>query len=421
MSSNQRLQRILSHINQSSQIITPNQTSAPQKSPDDVVIVCALRTPLCKAKRGGFKDTHPTDLLAAVLKAILDKSKLKADEIDDIQVGTAISPGGGATQARIAMFLAGFTEKTSITTCNRQCSSGLQALANLAGSIKSGYVNIGIAAGFESMSMNAMEASLGELNEKTFSNDFAKDCLLPMGITSENVAEQFGVTRKEQDTFASESYFKAETAQKEGLYNDEIIPVHTVLKNDNGETKNVVIDKDDGIRPGTTYENLAKLKPSFKQNGTSTAGNSSQVSDGAGAVLVMKRSEAMSRGLPILGRFLSYAVAGVPPSVMGIGPAFSIPIAVKRAGLRVEDIDIYELNEAFASQALYCMKKLNIPREKVNPLGGAIALGHPLGCTGARQIGTLLHNLRRKRQRFGVVTMCIGTGMGASGVFEAEF
>jgi len=421
MSSNQRLTRILSHINQSSQIITPNETSAPQKSPDDVVIVCAVRTPICKAKKGGFKDTHPNDLLTAVLKAILDKTKINPDEIDDIQVGTAISPGGGASQARIAMFLAGFSEKTSITTCNRQCSSGLQALANLAGAIKAGYVNIGIASGFESMSMHSMEASLGELNENMFSNDFAKDCLLPMGVTSENVAEQFGVTRKEQDIFASESYFKAETAQKEGLYNDEIIPVHTILKNDNGETKKVVIDKDDGIRPGTTYENLAKLKPSFKQNGTSTAGNSSQVSDGAGAVLVMRRSEAMSRGLPILGRFLSYAVAGVPPSVMGIGPAFSIPIAVKRAGLRVEDIDVFELNEAFASQALYCMKKLNIPREKVNPLGGAIALGHPLGCTGARQIGTLLHNLRRTRQRYGVVTMCIGTGMGASGVFEAEF
>jgi acetyl-CoA acyltransferase 1 len=419
----ERLSRILSHISNSNnnESIIPNQTSAPQKSPDDIVIVCAVRTPICKAKRGGLKDTHPTDLLATVLRAVIEKTKLSPDDVDDIQVGTAISPGGGATQARIAMFLAGFTEKTSVTTCNRQCSSGLQALANLAGAIRSGYARVGIAAGFESMTQSSMEASVGELNEKTFSNDNARDCLLPMGMTSENIAEQYGVTREEQDIFASESYLKAENAQRDGLFNDEIVPVTTVLKNDKGETKNVVIDKDDGIRPGTTYQNLAKLKPSFKENGTSTAGNSSQVSDGAGAVLVMKRSEATRRGLPILGRFLSYAVAGVPPSVMGIGPAFAIPIAVKNAGLNVNDIDVFELNEAFASQALYCMKKLNIPREKVNPLGGAIAFGHPLGCTGARQIGTLLHNLRRTRQRYGVVTMCIGTGMGAAGVFEAEW
>jgi acetyl-CoA acyltransferase 1 len=419
--SSERLSRILSHINNSNNFLTTNPTTAPQKSPDDIVIVCAIRTPIGKAKRGSFKDTHPTDLLASVLKAVLDKTRINPNDVDDIQVGTAISPGGGASQARIAMFLAGFTEKTSITTCNRQCSSGLQALANLVGSIKDGSVKIGISAGFESMSQNSLEGSIGELNEKTFGNDLAKDCLLPMGLTSENVAEQYGVTREEQDRFAFESFHKAEIAQKEGLFNDEIIPVHTVIKNENGETKNIVVDSDDGIRPGTTYQNLAKLKPSFKQNGTSTAGNSSQVSDGASAVLVMKRSEANRRGLTILGRYLSYAVAGVPPSVMGIGPAFAIPIAVKKAGLNVEDIDVFELNEAFASQAVYCMKKLNIPREKVNPLGGAIALGHPLGCTGARQIGTLLHNLRRKRQRFGVVTMCIGTGMGAAGVFEAEF
>jgi len=183
--------------------------------------------------------------------------------------------------------------------------------------------------------------------------------------------------------------------------------------------KNIIVDKDDGMR-STTYETLSKLKPAFKENGCSTAGNSSQLTDGASALLVMKRSEAMKRGLPILGRFISFAVAGVPPSVMGIGPAFAIPIALKRAGLTVKDIDIFELNEAFASQALYCIKKLNIDIKKVNPLGGAIALGHPLGCTGARLVATLLHNLKRKKLRYGVVTMCIGTGMGAAGVFEAE-
>jgi len=195
----------------------------------------------------------------------------------------------------------------------------------------------------------------------------------------------------------------------------------TILKNENGEEKEVIIDRDDGVRPGTTIQSLSKLKPSFKENGCSTAGNSSQVSDGAAAMLVMKRSEAKKRGLPILGRFISFAVAGVPPSVMGIGPAFAIPLALKKAKLSIGDIDVFELNEAFASQALYCIKKLGINREKVNPLGGAIALGHPLGCTGSRQVATLLHQLRRTRKRFGVVTMCIGTGMGAAGVFEAEF
>jgi len=319
------------------------------------------------------------------------------------------------------VFLAGFPETTSLTTCNRQCSSGLQALANIAAAIKSGYCSIGIAAGFESMTLNSLEGSIGDLNENIINNQYCRDCLVPMGITSENVAEKYGVTREDQDKFATESYQKAERAQKEGLYNDEIIPVKTILKNDNGEEKEVVIDRDDGVRHGTTYQSLSKLKPSFKEGGSSTAGNSSQVSDGAAAVLVMKRSEAKKRGLPILGRFISYAVAGVPPNIMGVGPAFAIPLALKKAKLNVNDINIFELNEAFASQALYCINKLGIKRERVNPLGGAIALGHPLGCTGNRQIGTLLHYLRRTKQRYGVVTMCIGTGMGAAGVFEAEF
>jgi len=418
-----RLNKILSHLNKSRDYleqVTQNQTSGSTKSDDDIVIVCAVRTPICKAKKGGFKDTHPTDLLAVVLRAIIDKTGIAPKDVEDIHIGTAISPGGGASQARMAMFLAGFPETTSITTCNRQCSSGLQALANLAAAIRSGYCSIGIAGGFESMTLNSLEGSIGDLNDKILSNPYARDCLIPMGITSENVSEQFGVTREEQDKFSEESYQKAEKAQKEGLYNDEIVPVKTKLKNENGEEKDVVIDRDDGVRPGTTYQMLSKLKPSFKENGCSTAGNSSQVSDGAAAMLVMKRSEAKKRGFKILGRFISYAVAGVPPNVMGIGPAFAIPLALQKAKLKIDDIDIFELNEAFASQALYCIKKLGIKRERVNPLGGAIALGHPLGCTGSRQVATLLHYLRRKGKRYGVVTMCIGTGMGAAGVFEAE-
>jgi len=319
------------------------------------------------------------------------------------------------------MFLAGFPETTSIATTNRQCSSGLQAVANIVGAIKLGTINIGIAAGLESMSFTAMEGSLGDLGDNALQNELARDCLLPMGITSENVSERYGITREEQDRFAAESFLKAEIAIRDGHFNNEIIPVKTQIKNQDGTVKEIIVNKDDGVRPGTTYEVLAKLRPAFKKDGCSTAGNSSQVTDGAAAVLLMKRSEAISRGFSIIGRFLSFATAGVPPSVMGIGPAYAIPLALKKAGLNIGDIDVFELNEAFASQAIYSFKKLGIPREKVNPLGGAIALGHPLGCTGARQVGTLLHNLRRTKKRYGVVTMCIGTGMGAAAVYEAEY
>jgi acetyl-CoA acyltransferase 1 len=240
-----------------------------------------------------------------------------------------------------------------------------------------------------------------------------------MGITSENVAESYKITRQAQDEFAANSQSKASKAQKNGLFKDEIIPVNTITINAEGKETPITVSEDDGIRATTTAA-LAELKPAFKKDGSTTAGNSSQVSDGAAAVLVMTRAEATKRGLPILGRFISAAVVGVPPRVMGIGPAFAIPAALEKAGLNINDIDVYEINEAFASQAYYSIVKLGIPMGKVNPLGGAIALGHPLGCTGARMIGTLLHQLRRSKQKYGVVSMCIGTGMGMAAVFEAE-
>ncbi|NXP25647.1 THIKB thiolase, partial [Scytalopus superciliaris] len=275
----------------------------------------------------------------------------------------------------------------------------------------------------------------GDISSSMMDNSKARDCLIPMGITSENVAEKFGVSRKKQDAFALASQQKihlfsyscdvavpldrAAKAQQMGLFKAEIVPVKTTVADNQGNQKTITVSQDEGIRPSTTLEGLAKLKPAFKEDGSTTAGNASQVSDGAAAVLLAKRSKAAQLGLPVLGVLRSFAVVGVPPDVMGIGPAYAIPVAVEKAGLTLNDIDIYEINEAFASQAVYCVEKLGIPMEKVNPLGGAIALGHPLGCTGARQVVTLLNELKRRGKRaYGVVSMCIGTGMGAAAVFE---
>jgi len=389
-----------------------------KKCDDDVVIVSAVRTPIGKAKRGIFKDTHPTELLSVVLKGVVDKVKLDPKYVQDVIVGTVLAPGGGATQARMAQFLAGFPETTPIATTNRQCSSGLQAVASIASAIRNGFIDIGIGAGVETMSLHDMVASLGDVNPKVFEHPKAKDCLMSMGETSENVATEFGITREEQDKMAFESQIKASKAQKEGKFDSEIVPV-TVTVEENGTKKSITVTKDEGPRP-TNLESLKKLKPAFKENGTTTAGNSSQVSDGAAAVLLMRRITAIKHGLTPLGIFRSFAVVGVPPHIMGIGPAFAIPEAVKKAGIKIEDVDIFEINEAFASQATYCIKKLNIPNEKVNPNGGAIALGHPLGCTGARQVATLLPELKRSNKRYGVISMCIGTGMCAAAVIERD-
>jgi len=413
---------IANHLTPTPQIpLQPQRVAgASAKRDDDVVIVGALRTAICKAKRGSFKDTHWTDLLVAVLKGVAEKSGVPPKDIEDVQVGTVLAAGGGASEAKMAAFAAGYPETVALATTNRQCSSGLQAVANIAAQIRAGYIKVGVAAGVESMSNHGFDSGVGKLNTNLMSNKLAADCLIPMGITSENVASQNNISREYQDAFAAESQNKAVKAQAAGLFKDEILPVTVNIKNEDGTTKSVVIDKDDGIR-ATSAEQLAKLKPAFKKDGSTTAGNSSQVSDGAAAVLLMTRAEANRRGLKILGKFHSFAVVGVPPSVMGIGPAFAIPPAVQKAGLTLSDIDVFEINEAFASQATYSVNKLGISYDRVNPNGGAIALGHPLGCTGARQVSTLLYQLHRTNQRYGVVSMCIGTGMGAAGVFEAEF
>lgn len=388
---------------------------------DDVVIVSSCRTALCKAKRGGFKDTPVDDLIAAVLKETIRRTGVEPEAVGDVCFGSVMGPSSQrANECRIAMFLAGFPTSVPVHTVNRQCSSGLQAIAEVAASIRAGYYTIGIAGGVESMTTNPM-AWEGAINPRVAESQCAQDCLLPMGITSENVAAQYGVSRETQDKFAARSHALAAAAQAAGKFRDEIVPVQTVLKDPKtGEERRVTIDADDGIRPGTTPASLAQLKPVFKKGGSTTAGNSSQVTDGAAAVMLMTRQEAAKRGLPILGIFRSFAAVGVPPAVMGIGPAVAIPAAVEMAGLTLDDIDVYEINEAFASQATYSVDKLGIDIDKVNPNGGAIALGHPLGCTGARQTATLLYEMQRrgKAARFGVVSMCIGSGMGAAAVFE---
>ncbi|KFK42814.1 hypothetical protein AALP_AA1G042000 [Arabis alpina] len=388
---------------------------------DDVVIVAAQRTALCKAKRGSFKDTYPDELLAPVLRALIEKTHLNPSEVGDIVVGTVLGPGSQrASECRMAAFYAGFPETVPIRTVNRQCSSGLQAVADVAAAIKAGFYDIGIGAGLESMTTNP-RGWKGSVNPKVKKFEQAESCLLPMGITSENVAHRFDVSREEQDEAAVDSHRKAASATASGKFKDEIVPVNTkIVDPKTGDEKPITVSVDDGIRPGTTLSGLAKLKPVFKKDGSTTAGNSSQLSDGAGAVLLMRRSVAMRKGLPILCVFRTFAAVGVDPAIMGVGPAAAIPAAVKAAGLELNDIDLFEINEAFASQFVYCRNKLGLDPEKINVNGGAIAIGHPLGATGARCVATLLHEMKRRGKdcRFGVVSMCIGSGMGAAGVFE---
>ncbi|GAU28057.1 hypothetical protein TSUD_265150 [Trifolium subterraneum] len=390
-------------------------------SENDVVIVAAYRTAICKAKRGGFKDTLPDDLLASVLKAVIDKTNVNPSEVGDIVVGTVLGPGSErAIECRMAAFYAGFPETVPLRTVNRQCSSGLQAVADVAAYIKAGFYDIGIGAGLECMSQDSI-SRIRKTNPKTETFVQARDCLLPMGITSENVAERYGVTRQEQDQAAVESHRRAAAATASGKFKEEIVPVSTkIVDPKTGEEKQIIVSVDDGFRPNANLTALAKLKPAFRKDGSTTAGNASQVSDGAAAVLLMKRSVAVQKGLPILGIFRSFAAVGVDPAVMGVGPAFAIPAAVKSAGLELSNIDLFEINEAFASQFVYSSKKLGLDPSKVNVNGGAIALGHPLGATGARCVATLLNEMKRrgKNCRFGVISMCIGSGMGAAAVFE---
>jgi acetyl-CoA acyltransferase 1 len=380
------------------------------------------RTPMTRAGKGNQRNTASEVLLSHVFKAVVEESKIDANLIEDICVGNCLTPGAGATTSRMAGFLAGIPETAGLSAVNRQCSSGLQAVMNIVNSIRGRQIDIGIGAGVEQMSQYSFNDAIKPelISDQVYEHEVARNCLMPMGITSENVAEIYGITRLEQDEFAAESQRKTAEAQKDGRLPGEITPVHTILIDAEGNETPIVVNRDDGNREGTTAAGLGKLKPAFKKGGSTTAGNSSQVTDGAAAVLLARRSEAIKHGLPIHGRVLSYAVAGVPPEVMGIGPAFAIPAALKKVNLSIEDIDIFEINEAFASQCLYSAKHLGIDLKKLNPRGGAISLGHPLGATGARQIKTLFSELERTGKKLGVTSMCIGTGMGAAAVFERE-
>ncbi|KAG8812831.1 3-ketoacyl-CoA thiolase with broad chain length specificity [Serendipita sp. 399] len=392
------------------------------KHDDDVVVVSAYRTAITKARKGGFKDTHPEDLLAAVFRAVYTKVNLDPKLIQDISVGNVLPAGGGATVARMAQLYAGIPHTTPLNTVNRQCSSGLTAVHHIANAIKAGDIEIGIGAGVESMTMGyGPTAQPASMSEEVMSNQESADCLIPMGITSENVAAQYKISRDEQDAFAAESFRRAAKAQKEGKFKSEIVPVKTKWTDPKTEKENeIVVDKDDGVREGVTKESLSTLRPAFSKTGTTHAGNASQVSDGAAAVLLARRSTARRLGLPILGKFVTASVVGVPPKIMGIGPAVAIPAVLKRTGLRKEDVDFYEINEAFASQAVMSVKTVGIPFEKVNINGGAIAIGHPLGATGARQVATGYAIAKETQGKIFITSMCIGSGMGMAAVFTSE-
>lgn len=394
-------------------------------SPDDIVVVSAYRTAVGRAGRGGFKDTLPDDLLTPVLKRILKETNIDMKEVGDVIAGTVLQRGDtGVVELRVAGLLAGLPETVPVKTVNRLCSSGLQAIADGAAAIQAGHQDIVIAGGFESMSMASMNNTELRPNPLVRRRKEAASCYFTMGQTSENVVEKFGISRERQDKMAVCSHARASLAKYSGRQSSEIVPIKTRVKIIDKQTKkavgikDIVVDSDEGVRLGVTIHHLAKLPAVFKKGGSTTPGNSSQLSDGAAFVMLMKRSEAESRALMPLASLRSFAVAGVDPAVMGIGPVFAIPEALKKAGITIDDVDLFELNEAFGSQADYCIETLGLNRDIVNVMGGAIALGHPLGMTGARLSVSIIHELRRRKGRFGVVSMCIGSGMGAAAVYE---
>jgi len=396
------------------------------KQIQDAYIVAAVRTPVGKAPRGMFKNVRPDDLLAHALKSALAKCHgLDPAAIEDVIVGCAMPEAEqGMNVARIGLLLAGFPNAVSGMTINRFCSSGTQAVALAADRIRLGEADVMVAAGTESMSMVPMGGNKPSFSPAVFEKNENIAIAYGMGITAEKVAEQWQVGREEQDMFAAESHRRAIRATDSGEFKDEIAPYPVNEHLPDLATREVRVRaweavNDEGPRRDTSPEALARLKPAFSLKGSVTAGNSSQMSDGAGAVVLMSEAALARYNLRPLGRFLGYSVAGVPPELMGIGPAKAIPKVLKQTGLKLDDIEWIELNEAFAAQALAVIKDLHLDIARVNPLGGAIALGHPLGATGAVRVATLMHGLRRHNKKYGMVTMCIGTGMGAAGVFEA--
>jgi acetyl-CoA acyltransferase len=373
--------------------------------PTEAVIIDCLRTPVGKAPRGSLRNTRPDDMAAHVIETLLDRHpEVEPGQVDDVILGCAMPEAeSGMNMARVAALRAGLPDSVPGMTINRFCSSGLQSIAMAADRIRAGAADVIIAGGSESMSLIPMGGNKFVPNPAVV--DERPQIYMSMGLTAEELQRKYGISREDQDAFALRSHRNAVRAQAEGRFADEIVPMTD-------------LDRDEGPRADTSAEALAKLKPVFHAKGTVTAGNSSQTSDGAAAALVMSESKARELGLKPMARFVSFAVAGVPPEIMGIGPVNAIPKALRAAGLTLDDIDVIELNEAFAVQALAVMRNAGLDPEKVNVNGGAIALGHPLGCTGAKLTATILRELERRGARYGLVTMCVGGGQGAAGIFE---
>jgi len=388
----------------------------------EAVIVSAVRTAVGKAPKGTLRTTRPDEMGETVIKEALARVPgLEASEIEDVIMGCAMPEAEqGMNVARSAAIRAGLPVETSAMTINRFCSSGLQSIAMAADRIKSGGADVIVAGGLETMSMIPMGGHI--IRPNPYLVDHYPDFYLSMGLATENVARKYEVTREQQDEFAFRSHARAAAALDADKFKDEVVPLHVVLEelDEKGkkQRRQVVFDKDEGVRRDTSAEGLAKLRPAFHVKGTITAGNASQMSDGAAAAIVMSDSRARELGVKPMARFIAYATAGCPPEEMGIGPVFAIPKALKLAGLTLNDIDVIELNEAFAAQSIAVIKTLGLDPDKVNVNGGAIALGHPLGCTGAKLTASILRELERRNGRYGMVTMCVGGGMGAAGILE---
>lgn len=388
----------------------------------EAVIVSSVRTAIGRAPRGKLKKTRPEYMGSVAVKEAITRAKgLDLAEIEDVILGCSFPEAEqGMNLGRIVALQAGLPDSVPGQTVNRFCSSGLQAIALASERIMCGFADVIIGGGVESMSIVPMGGN--KLAPSPELVDTLIETYTPMGLTAENVAQRFNVTREQQDQFGFESHAKATAAIKDGKFKEEIVPLTVVDRFVGPDNKVVekefVFDTDEGVRPDTTVAGLSKLRPAFHVKGTVTAGNSSQTSDGAAASVIMSADKAAKLGLKPLAIFRGFAVAGCPPEIMGVGPAYAIPKLMKLTGMKVDDIDLFELNEAFASQALYCVRELGIDPAKVNVNGGAIALGHPLGCTGAKLTATLLHEMKRRGSKFGVVSMCIGGGMGAAGLFE---
>ncbi len=388
----------------------------------DAVIVSAVRTAVGKAPKGTLRHTRPDEMGAAVIKEALKRAAgVEPSDVEDVIMGCAMPEAEqGMNVARAAAIRAGLPVETSAMTINRFCSSGLQSIAIAADRIRTGSADVCVAGGLETMSLIPMGGHI--IRPNPYLVEHYPDFYLNMGLATENVARKYEVSREEQDEFALRSHERAAAAQDAGRFADEIVPLAVTLEELDAKGKKqkqeIKFDKDEGVRRDTSAAGLAKLRPAFHVQGTITAGNASQMSDGAAAVVIMSRERADELGLKPLGRFVAYATAGCPPEEMGIGPVYAIPKALKLAGLTLDQIDVIELNEAFAAQSLAVIKTLGLDPERVNVNGGAIALGHPLGCTGAKLTATALGELARRNGRYAMVTMCVGGGMGAAGIFE---